>query len=289
MGIKSPANYARLVRDYADILVSCFQVKDLRQALASPDALAFYVDFRMDAARLAANGKRARMVWKATTAGDGLSVIPTALRFFGLPAPPPNGTSTARQQRATARQRPDQAVISRKAASVEEVAAAAKALRAEGGSHSLKAAALLEIMFYNMLRPSDVEYIYEHGRLDRRRNQLVLHTPDKTHVRDRRQIRVLNCSLRQTFSTSNAFELFHKAVNTNTWRSIFHTNVLRTVRNAMKRHEHTLGSLRPGGVILHLRLGTDISIIKKIAGWSAASNVWLDHYIDLAAAAAAGS
>jgi len=283
-GVKRPSTYARLVRDFAEILTGCFDVTDLRKALADNDALAFYVDFRTNIHRVSAAGRPARSLWQATTASDALSTIPTALRYFGLPAPPPAGVSTARQQRATARGLASHGTISRRAATIGEVCAAVSSLRRQGGVHAENSAALLCIMFYNMMRPSDVEYARKAVKVVVAQGNVVLHIHDKTHIRTCRQLYIgaAHCKL---FSTTEAYLLMKSAVAAQSWHAVFSAQTLRTVRAELRKLERTLGNLRPGGVILHLQLGTYIPLIKKIAGWSAASNVWLDNYMDVAAAA----
>lgn len=283
-GVKRPSTYARLVRDFAEVLTGCFEVTNLREALADADALVFYVDFRTSIHRVTAAGRPSRSLWQATTAADALSTIPTALRYFGLPAPPPAGASTARQQRAIARGLANHGTISRRAATIGEVCAAASNLRRRGGVHAEHSAALLCIMFYNMMRPSDVEYARSAVKIVVSQSNIVLHIHDKTHTRTCRQLYIGSTSY-GLFSTHEAYLLMKRAVATQSWHALFSTRALRTVRAELRAMGRTLGNLRPGGVILHLQLGTYIPLIKKIAGWSATSNVWLDNYMDVAAAA----
>jgi len=283
-GVKQPSTYARLVRDFAEVLSSCFEVTDLRTAMADADALAYYVDFRTSVDRVKAAGRPARSAWGAATASDALSTIPTALRYFGLPAPATSGVSTARQQRATARALANQGTASRRAATIGEVCAAVDSLRRQGGVHAETAAALLCIMFYNMMRPSDVGYARDAVRVVVQQRNIVMHIHDKTHTRTCRQLYIGSTACGQ-FSTHESFVIMQRAVATQSWRRIFSTVALRTVRAELGKLGRTLGNLRPGGVILHLRLGTHIPLMKKIAGWSAASNVWLENYMDVGAAA----
>jgi hypothetical protein len=46
-----------------------------------------------------------------------------------------------------------------------------------------------------------------------------------------------------------------------------------------------MARIRPGGVVLYLYLGTPNPLMKKLAGWSAESQVWMKHYLDMGAAA----
>ena len=63
---------------------------------------------------------------------------------------------------------------------------------------------------------------------------------------------------------------------------LFAEPLLRTVRTTVRNMtDNTLGCIRPGGVVLHLQLGTDICLMKNNAGWSAQSTIWLDNYMDV--------
>ena len=284
-----PGNYVTAVRDYANTLTMLLDVTDLNAAFQDLDCLAFYVDFRETAARL--DGRVLRS-WKSTTRADALSLIPTALAYFGLPRPLAPSTSIRRLRRAASVRSPHEGVDSRTALPMRVAATAKQRLLDEKTGTGTRAAALLDMMILNLMRPSDVDAIGDWSAIERSATQITIKVHDKTHKRLFRTLILMASkapSLR--FDSTDSYDTIQREAARGSLRAVFGSEIKRKVRGALQSIERgsTLGRVRPLGVCVHLHLQTPIPIMKKLAGWSADSQVWMDHYMDMGALASLAS
>ncbi len=284
-GLKNPKNYAVAVRDFALTLVHVFEVPltDFWHACQSHDVVAYYAAFRAEAATTPP-GVTLRK-WKNTTQAAAVSLIPTALRFFGLPAPPSQPVATARVARALLRATPWDGVKSRPAITMAQAAAVKRGLLRQGTHAALRAAALLDIMLYNLMRPGDAEAISVATQIEvKQGGTLVLLVHDKTNIRRFRQICITAIrSLNGLFDSTDSFRLAYQYFSANRLHKLFDESTMRILKAALKHQAATLtaGTIRPGGVVLHMHLRSTVQFMKKLAGWSDSSTIWMQHYFDV--------
>ena len=114
---------------------------------------------------------------------------------------------------------------------------------------------------------------------------VLVNIHDKTHVHTWRQLMLANNQLPGThFGTAHAFATVRSLAARGALHRLFREEVMRTLRGTLRKTTgYTMGCLRPTGVMYHMRLGTNVIVMKKIGGWSANSNVWMEHYFDVEA------
>ncbi len=280
LGVK-PRNYLSLVRAYMQALVNHFGVTNLDEALASPCALAAYALYKagFDPDGCPPSHRR----WNANSACENLSTIPTALRYMGLPAPRKGGIDTTRIGKGIIRLLPETGIVSRPAISADEIADTEDALVRKGGLHNRRAATLLVFMTFTMMRASEYTRIHSRSPVTLKSGSVVVSIHDKTHVKNYRKLvfapRVVPGS---RLSSHAAFTHVHQLASKGLLHTLFTEGVFRTARGMLREvTRHTMGSIRPSGVLVHMRLGTRISVLKYIGGWSQTSNIWMDHYFDV--------
>ena len=272
-----------LVRAYMDTLLNHFMVTDLTRALGSPHALAAYVMYKMGHDP---DGRPVdRLLWSATSASDNVSTLPTALRFIRLPYPPNGGVDTQRLAKGVVRVMPEVGVASRPAIPIADIVRTQRALMADRTEDSRLASALLELMVATMLRAGEWARITPTTQVRMTPTTVLFNIHDKTHLKTWRQLLLADTAIPGgRFGTAHAFATVRQLVGRNALHRLFREQVVRILRGTLRRTTgYTMGCLRPTGVMYHMRIGTNVSVMKKIGGWSAQSNVWMEHYFDVEA------
>ena len=280
LGVK-PQKNLMLVRAYMEALVRHFKVTDLAAALQSVHALAAYVMYKTG--RDPEGCPPRLQMWNANSAADNVSALPTALRYLGLPAPAKQGVDTQRLRKGIVRFLPEVCTESRPAISLFVLQQAHQLLLDQRTLHGSRAAALLGFMTFTMMRATEHNRVTSRTRVVATRSSMVLYIRDKTHTTVWRQLLFAPRSVEgSTFSTQHAFDTAFRLWQRNALHLMFAETVWREVRGALQRvGQNTMGSLRPTGVLLHMQLGTPVPLMKKIGGWAATSNVWMQHYFDV--------
>lgn len=292
LGVKAPTRYLTLVTDYLAALNGPLsrEYADCWTALTSPDALLSYTRWRaMPRPRL--------RPWAARTQANNLSLLRTALEYCHLPSPRDiRPTQLKRVAKSLVKSAPHEGLQVRGPVPLQLVRLAMGRLRGRPASQlTTQASAILAFSTYALMRAGEaLSIVAVPGRLSVEPSALVAWVHDKTHDVLWRKLlwkptQLLGDSTEFEATAARARSLLNAYVKSPEGRpQLFSSAAWKLARGELRRASAmTMGSLRASGVLLHLRLGTDPLIIKALAGWSEKSSVWVNHYLDAAAALAA--